>query len=105
MRRINLVEYEATPVGGDKPLKVNVFSTLEEILSAGKFSPKLLLDRMDLIARLRKSVVDDGLFVEEADYKVLVDTMETIEGFSSIHEEFVRRVLGAPTASVGDNVL
>ncbi len=103
MRKINIVPYEAVPLGMKDPVTVDVFGTIEEILSAGKFSPKALLDRMDLLAKFRKYKGQAVLYIEEADHKLLTDTMETIEGFNTVHEEFIRRVLGAPEHRVAGN--
>jgi hypothetical protein len=99
MRRIDIAPYDVQVPNLPTPLKVVPVQLIEEVLNAGNYSPKALLDRMDLLKKLRSQVSGANLVVEDADYQKITDAMDAVQGFSFAHEQFLRNVYGAETVT------
>lgn len=95
MRRIDLTSYTVEVPSNPEPIEVDVKQQIEDVLNAGNFTPTKLLERADLIKKIKIQDATE-LILEDADWAKMVVAFNGITGFSIVHEEMVRRVLQAP---------
>ena len=102
MRRIDLQPYVF--VLKEKEIEVNIVDVLESILMTQATNPRLLIARAD-VWRLTKAVVEIGQGFVDLDtdqYRIIVSAMDAMSGFTRVHEQFVRRIYGAPTPEASE---
>lgn len=103
MRKIDLTDYKIKVLGPEGEIERDYDTQLS--LIALLFHPELklgfkeLLDRDDLARKLRDAAKGPVL-LEDADYRILRNSLEAFHGYTQNEVELVRRVIDAPVVKV-----
>jgi len=99
MKKIDVCPYNCTEDGKEKPYHI------KESLLIILFNPDLRIQAMDLLkrddlARKIEKQKGDWLLLEDAEYEMILVSMNAVKGYTRNDVEFVKRIMDAEDAQV-----